>query len=140
MTALWQNLLDLGVAPEAIGCLHSKPHQGPPVTDDADHKQILLVTHERLQGGHRTMPEYSRYKGRPRSLVIYDESLIATRHWVLSTRALVKMIEACTGTWERLQETPSPETKAAYGYLNEVAERALQEMDQQTEEIGRAHV
>ncbi|OWT61873.1 hypothetical protein [Candidimonas nitroreducens] len=80
-----RQLMGRGIPEQAIGLWHSlrvnaaKAQAGSgyaslPATPDDDARPILLLSHEKLRRGN--IPEY---RGQPRSLTIWDESLIATR-------------------------------------------------------------
>jgi hypothetical protein len=66
-------LLANGVPEERIGLKHSLADASLPSTGDDD-RRFMLVTHQRVRGGanHRLFCEH---RGRPRSLLVYDESL-----------------------------------------------------------------
>jgi hypothetical protein len=67
-------LLAGGVPEELIGLKHSLSDASLPSVTGDDDRRFMLVTHQRVRGGgnHRLFCEH---KGRPRNLLIYDESL-----------------------------------------------------------------
>ena len=82
-----------GVPEERIGLIHSYQHdpshrlpdgslpQGyasEPTTEDNDDRQIMLVTHQRVRGGQASLSRFRTYRGEPRQLMIYDESLFVS--------------------------------------------------------------
>jgi len=86
-------LINNGVPEERIGLWHSYPHDpiktkeylkgdrpdlkgfaSLPSTTDHRSKQILLVTHSRLRG-KGSIDEYNTHEGKPRNLILWDESL-----------------------------------------------------------------
>ena len=85
LCVLKRDLIKQGVPMESIGLLHSYKHDpkhkgepgyaSEPCTDDHDQKQILLVTHSRVRGKGGT-DLYNTYRGKARSLLIWDESLL----------------------------------------------------------------
>ena len=89
---LKRDLMKEGVPEEAIGLLHSYNYDGGkhlgkgyasmPSTQDNQMKQILLVTHNRVRGNGQ-LEKFHLYKGKPRDLLIWDESL-----FISDTRAI----------------------------------------------------
>ena len=79
-----------GVPEEKIGLLHrlrhdpEKSRQGKdgyaslPATPDDQlaTKQFLLVTHNMIRTGKKNVDRYNVFRGKPRDLVIYDESML----------------------------------------------------------------
>lgn len=77
---LKDQLIANGVPADAIGLVHTKGRDAKwPATGDNEEKQILLVTHQKVRHG-ADIREVNRYYGKPRDLVIWDESLIASDH------------------------------------------------------------
>lgn len=84
-----------------------------PATDDHQRKQVLLVTHSRIRG-QKWVNVLNSYKapgdtnGQPRSLVIWDESLLVTDH-----RAVSKLdLKSELGWLEPRLEDQSPDMPA----------------------------
>ena len=76
-----RQLLEVHGVPEAaIGIVHSYADAADyqPTTGN-DERPILLVTHNRVRGTGAAR-RIETYRGRPRSFVIWDESLIAAEH------------------------------------------------------------
>jgi hypothetical protein len=79
---------ELPVPTEAIGLWHTKIDARIPPTytgEEVDRyasRPILLLTHSRLERSRDVLP-LLRYQGRPRDLVIYDESLTTTGVWTI---------------------------------------------------------
>lgn len=73
---LKRSLIDAGVPAELIALIHSKSDASEPsdAKEDAEGRPVILVTHSRLRDGY--LDAYRHYRGKERSLVIYDESLI----------------------------------------------------------------
>jgi hypothetical protein len=97
---LKRELMAEGIPESKIGLLHtytydpSKVHPedpdrmldgyaSEPTTERNDERPVLLVTHQRLKQGD--LQDYGTYRGKQRSIVIYDESLIVSRSraWTL---------------------------------------------------------
>ncbi len=90
---LKRDLIETYEVPEAkIGLYHSYPYDKAkvgepgyaslPCTEDHNSKQIILVTHNRVRG--KCGPDrYNLFQGKPRDLMIWDESLL-----VSDTRAI----------------------------------------------------
>ena len=112
---LKRDLIRQGVPEDAIGLLHSyrwreeprlydegvKGEELPtgyasmPSTPDAGERQILLVTHSRVQG-KGPLEQYHTWKGKPRNLLIWDESL-----FISDTRAASEIeIKSAVGWWK----------------------------------------
>ena len=92
---LKRDLINSGVPAEWIGLFHSYKfksdvarrflngeiqelpdgYASEPTTDNHDKKRILLCTHNRVRR-QDAVDAFNDYKGKPRSLLIYDESLI----------------------------------------------------------------
>jgi len=89
---LKRDLLAQGVPEDRIGLVHSKRfdpgkregvRRGDPAFDayasepsEGHDRQILLVTHQRVRGC--SLDGYGTYRGRPRDLMLYDESLLVS--------------------------------------------------------------
>ena len=75
-------LIEAGVSEHLIGIRHTKGIQAKyPDTGDDD-RPIMLGSHARIRGAEE-MPAFCRYKGAPRDLLIWDESLISADTTVL---------------------------------------------------------
>ena len=79
-----RSLIEQGVPEQDIGLLHSygsDPQYLEP-TEDNDQRPVLLLTHAKIRGP-KDIRAFSHYKNQPRSLVVYDESLlIARKHFL----------------------------------------------------------
>ena len=99
-------LMDNGVPDEDIGLLHSytfdpdlivpgQPlparHASLPATTDNETKRILLVTHQRVQSAG-SPSGFNNYKDEPRNLLIWDETLITSRHRSIDKTDIAKGI------------------------------------------------
>lgn len=89
---LKRQLMLKGIPEKRIGLKHSDPKASLPSTEDDD-RLYQLVTHARVRGGS-SQPLFLEHKGRPRTLMIYDESLIRSDVEVISERRLRKQIAA----------------------------------------------
>jgi hypothetical protein len=105
---LKRQLLAVGASEDAIGLMHNYKYdpeavdpQGRPLdgyaslpsTNNPSGHQILLVTHQRIRG--QKLDQFNIFKGRSRSLCIWDESLIASDVQFL----LLKDLRADTASW-----------------------------------------
>lgn len=92
-------LIAQGVSAEKIGLIHSyrfdpsKAKPGQPLPEgfasepsEGEGRQFLLVTHARVRGCD--LARINTYQGRPRSLLIYDESLLVSDAFGLPVRNL----------------------------------------------------
>lgn len=111
---LKRDLIREGVSSDVIGLLHSynfdeeyaRKYLGDgealpqgfaslPSTENHEDKQILLVTHNRVRGRGR-LEVYHLFKGKPRDLLIWDESL-----FISDTRAVSEVeIRSAVGWWK----------------------------------------
>src|SRR5262249_15896326 len=104
-----QDLLAMGVPEAKIGLLHDKDfdpaiaaefeatgdyeklghrYASMPATQDHDQRQFLLVSHNRVRGVKQDsdkLTTINTYRGHKRDLVIWDEVLISSRSWSVST-------------------------------------------------------
>jgi hypothetical protein len=99
-------------------------------TGDYQNRRILLTTHQRVRG-KSDLREYNLYKGKPRSLVIYDESLIKSDARAIKIDDL-KVSLAHHATWAK-----SETAKAAVKYLRAVMDEVDKELKAQEEERRR---
>ncbi len=77
-----------GVPEERIGLLYADGGKySEPRTHDNEDRQIMLVAHARVRMA-KGLERFNSYRGKPRSLVIYDESLIASEAKGISVREL----------------------------------------------------
>lgn len=89
---LKKQLMALGVPEQLIGLKHSVRGASLPSTDDED-RLFQLVTHARVRGGS-DKPLFIEHRGRPRALMVYDESLIRSETEALSERNIRMEIAA----------------------------------------------
>lgn len=73
---MWESLLRMGVPEAQLGILHRKPLARIKPTTDYKSKPILLICHARVRNQY--LDQFNSFDGRPRDLLIYDESLVAT--------------------------------------------------------------
>lgn len=84
-----QALLDHGVPERKIGLKHSHGAAASlPSTGDSE-RQFQLVTHARVKGGTDNAL-FSEYRGKPRALMIFDETLFKSETIALSDLAIRK--------------------------------------------------
>jgi len=78
LCALKRDLMRHGVPEERIGLLYADGGSySEPRTLDNEDRQIMLVSHARVRMG-TGLDRFNRYKDKPRDLLVYDESLIAS--------------------------------------------------------------
>jgi hypothetical protein len=112
-----RRLLANGVAEADVGLMHSYEYPRKaslPATDDNDNRRYLLVTHQRVKGTQRA-ETYSTYRGLPRELVIWDESLLVSHHTAIEQVDLKQSIDWVAAELER--KNPPENLKAAVAYL-----------------------
>jgi hypothetical protein len=89
---LKRHIIAQGVPPELIGLVHSKRYdpakrdavmRGESIAEEyasepseGEDRQIMLVTHQRVRGC--SLDSFNLYRGKPRDLLLYDESLIVS--------------------------------------------------------------
>lgn len=116
-------LINAGVPASKIGLVHSKRYDKEKVEEAKrtnaplpDHyasepsephdRQVMLVTHQRVRGCD---PEtFNTYQGRPRDLLIYDESLITADSQAIAInlfKAGISWLREAHGTKETVKET-----------------------------------
>lgn len=96
---LKRDLILAGMPEASIGLLHSYRYHASATLEsmipegcasepstEGDDRPIMLVTHNRVRGG--SLEQYNLYQGKPRSLLVYDESLIVSDSWFLPVRSL----------------------------------------------------
>lgn len=149
---LKRDLLESGVAEQKIGLVHSYKHDpemadafrkgkreelasgyaSEETTEDFEARPFLLLTHQRIKGKNG-IAEFNVYKGKPRNLVVWDESLIVSETFAFADDYLVSDIGAIAplrGGW-------SPERDEALVYLRDACEKIKQEMDLQKNDPER---
>ncbi len=130
-----RSLLELGVPEDKIGLVHAKRYDPGKVeavgrgeaegyatepSEGAD-RQFMLVTHQRVRGC--SLDSFNFYKGRPRDLMLYDESLIVSD----STGIPINHLKAAVGFFEGLHEG-SKKYAPVIEYLTECRDRVTGEL------------
>ncbi len=102
-------LLEAKVPEEMIGIRHSYAvgQNGAkfPATADNENRQILLVTHARVRG-KSNRSEYDSYRGKPRSLLVWDESLLTGEHQVVEVLDFERALGSLRPILDRNRATP----------------------------------
>lgn len=99
---LKRHMIDHGIPEESIGLTHCYKHDAEkagkvdgfaslPCTKDNDKRQFHLVTHQRIRG-RTPLANYYTYNGRPRDLLIWDESLLVSDARTLSLMGLQRSL------------------------------------------------
>lgn len=82
LSTLKRDMIENGIPEWKIGLLHDatakqiKDDDLEPATDDNDDRPFMLVTHQRIRSKKNNLDQYNLYKGQPRNLLLYDESLM----------------------------------------------------------------
>ncbi|BBF94065.1 DEAD/DEAH box helicase family protein [Blastochloris tepida] len=109
LVAIRRQLKEVGVADDEVGLVHSLGYdRADPTdlrrpTDDNDQRRILLVTHARVKGGGLDA-SVIRFRGKRRSVVVWDESLIVSAAQSVELASLLPAVDwllkrdALTGT------------------------------------------
>lgn len=100
---LKRKLIAMGVPEDRIGLIHSygydpakvsnlpEGYASMPSTPKVDHRQFQLVTHNRVKGGG-DISKFNTYRDEPRSLAIWDESLLVSDSLSIVERELRKAV------------------------------------------------
>lgn len=107
LCALKRKMMALGVPEDKIGLIHSydhdpailsehgKPTEGNfaslPATPIGEQRQFQLVTHSRVRG-ESDIARYNTYNNAPRSLAIWDESLLISDTFSINEKELDKAV------------------------------------------------
>jgi hypothetical protein len=135
------DLIKQGVPEDKIGLLHSykfdpqgvmdgkKECASLPSTTDHDQKPILLATHNRVKGKGGT-GIYNLYQGKPRSLLIWDETLLKSQSY------FVRQVDLMSGIgYLKPRHRPESTAREALEYLEECSNTFKRELEAQ----GKTH-
>lgn len=149
---LKRDLVHEGVPDEKIGLVHSyqfdqkiaedyvarrkelpSGHASLPTTINNNQRQILLLTHQRVKGSE-DLREFNIYRGKDRNLIIWDETLIASKTFTFEDDQVASAI----GSLAPLRRNDSPMRRNALDYLSSCLEIVRKEMDRQAsdKELG----
>jgi len=79
-----RDMLLAGIPESRVGLLHSYGDKASlPATEDNDSRPFLLCTHNRIKG-NGPVARFNTYRGQPRSLIVWDESLLVSDARALS--------------------------------------------------------
>lgn len=123
---LKRDLIGAGIPAERIGLLHSHADASEPATADNEDRPIMLVTHSRIMGGK--LETFTTYKGTSRSVLFWDESLIASE----SLFVVSNMLEGGIGFLERAYKEDETYTDLIR-YLNACSRSIQAELKRQKE-------
>ncbi len=137
---LKRDLISMGVPEDMIGLLHSyrcdparigEPgFASLPFTDHNDQRQFLLCTHERVRG-KGGLEKYNLYQGKPRDLLIWDESLFVSDASSIVAKDLKKAIGYLG---PELEDRPSEDLKRAFAYLQSAIDTLNSEIASQQDQ------
>lgn len=100
---LKRKLLNMGVPEDSIGLIHSYQHDPAkvsnlpegyaslPCTSRDEQRQFQLVTHNRVKGV-RDISKFNSYQDEPRTLAIWDESLLVSDALSITEPELIKAV------------------------------------------------
>lgn len=109
---LKRKLVAIGVPEDRVGLIHSyaydpakvtnlpEGYASLPCTPKDEHRQFQLVTHNRVKGGG-DVSKFNTYKDEPRSLVIWDESLLVSDSLSITELELRKAVHNFGADHER---------------------------------------
>jgi hypothetical protein len=84
------DMLAVGIPDSMIGVLHESPSKGASNTDaENQDRQILLMSHQMIRASEKNLQRYNLYQGKPRNLLLYDESLLTSEVNHFAVRSLV---------------------------------------------------
>jgi len=78
LCTLKRDMIDNGIPEDKIGLLHDDRNASLRATADNDDRPFMLCTHQRIRSKKDNLSLYNLYKGQPRHLLIYDESLMSS--------------------------------------------------------------
>ncbi len=133
-------LISMGLPDEKVGLLHSYRYDPArtgqqgfaslPSTDHNDQKQFLLCTHERVRG-KGGLEKYNLYRGNPRDLLIWDESLFISDAASIEAKELKKAIGYLG---PEIEDHPPEELKQAFAYLQAALDTLNSEIESQQDQ------
>jgi len=88
LCTLKRDMIGSGIPEALIGLLHDDPNASLQATTENDERPIMLITHQRIRSSERNLAQYGFYQGKPRNLLVYDESLVASDVTHFGTRPL----------------------------------------------------
>lgn len=151
LCTLRRDLIATGVPSARIGLVHSYkydraaarafledgrelPHNyaSAESTEDHESRPFLLCTHQRIRGTRGIEP-FNVYKGSPRTLVIWDESLLASDTFAFADDIIASDI----GAIAPLRAGWTPERDEAIAYLRGASEVIQREMELQRRDPER---
>jgi hypothetical protein len=118
LCTLKQDMIDNGIPEEKIGLLyHGDNKQGLKFkpTAENDDRPFMLITHQRIRSNEANLRQYNLYKDQPRSLLIYDESLLTSD---VSHFEFTALMEAFAAILERTKRKLD-EHAAIHNYVTE---------------------
>lgn len=78
LCTLKREMIENGIPEEKIGLLHDDSKASMKATADNDERPFMLCTHQRIRSKRENLAQYNFYKGQPRHLLLYDESLMSS--------------------------------------------------------------
>ena len=134
---LKRDLISMGAPGEKMGLLHSYRYDPAriaeqgfaslPATEHNDQRQFLLCTHERIRG-KAGLEQYNLYQGKPRDLLIWDESLFISDASSIEAKELN---QAVGYLGPEIEDNPPEELKQAFAYLQSAKEILNSEIESQ---------
>lgn len=116
-----RELIAHGVPADLIGLKHSLHSEATePSTGDAD-RRFQLVTHSRVRSGReRDFDLFGMHKGAPRALMVYDETLMRSDAFAISTTSLGMAVDALP---RLVRDSPDPLAGTLASYLQDALTR-----------------
>jgi len=134
LIALRQELLDLGVPEQDIGITHSDQDAEVPSTGcrPEDGRLVQLVTHARVRMGQDYLGLFQQFRGQPRPLLVYDETMFRSDAFAFSELSVRAAVEGLAPFVEA-----KPELLPVVDYLKG-AVWAIQQQLRETSRLGHA--
>lgn len=109
LCTLKTDMITTGIPESKIGLLHEAPLTGIhkaslPATKDNHTRPFLLCTHAMIRADESNQSRYNLYHGKPRNLLIYDESLMVSDVRHFGTRPLYATLAYTLEMFKRKDE------------------------------------
>lgn len=96
------DMVKAGIPDSMIGVLHESPKKGASNTDaENQDRQILLMSHQMIRASEKNLARYNTYRGAPRNLLVYDESLLTSDVRHFTVRSLCAAIAHALETYKK---------------------------------------
>jgi len=76
-----RDMMACGIPASKIGLMYAAPKTvkySEPNTTDNSTRQFLLISHQRIRANEKNIEQYNDFLGKPRNILVYDESLLVS--------------------------------------------------------------